>query len=942
MALISAIASLLNKRALGILAFVLMTGAPVRAASPLRVVAVESPNLASPDLVVVQKALGIAVGRHLDPNLIDEGIRSLHGSGEYQSVIVETLPEGKGLRVRLRGTKLKRLRNMTFTGVESDILDDTRRRLNLEEGETTDSRTFSVLKDALKEELEERGYYFAKIDIKVTDVPGTREADLEIVVDKGFQTSVAKVNIIGSAKDETANLKSLIAIKRGGAYSKAALDTSVDAINKYFKNNQYPTSKVDSTNLNFSEDKREVEVNILVKMGEKYRFQFVGNTVFSDIDLRDLLTEEILSQPDASSKVVEQLTKKYRSVGYHFCKVVVKNVLSDVDKLNIVRFEIEEGSKVIIDRTEFRILGGEIEDSVESLFYETAPGVLGRKIYWEEGMDEALRNLRASLEARGFLNPALGVPKTIFSEDGKGVQLLFDIDLGTRTYIAQANFQGVSQVSQKELEELSQFQVGEPFNRDRVRETRRKIVEYYQSRGYADVLVAEEEGNDGVTLSPDRKRATVNFKINEGRQYFVGQIRVQGAKKTKDIVVLREMKLDPGDVYDPALVRKSEDEIQLLGLFSRAEIVASNAPDGSNHKDLTVVVRENKPGLGELGLGGLYEDPRLRLITFSGIAYRNLMGLNHTATARAEVRLPITTEKEVIPFIEYAALLGYRAPYPFSLPFTYSTQISLDSFEVSPVGPKLQTRARIENKVERKLSSTLTANYKLHRYERTNTEILALTGGAASSEVERIGSTGPGVIVDFRNDIFNPTKGSLHTLDVEIAHPSILSDDDIGFMMMVCRNSFYVPLPGPFSLSFFGGIGYARSIIGTPLPKARLVNDLSLGGQTSIRGYAPRRFSPAPDDNSPITITQTAYYNARSELTIYLFSNISAALFLDTGQIFPDMRTRSGDDGKSARHDGVGFGIRYKTPVGPIVIDIAQGLGTEKESLKFYFTVGTF
>jgi outer membrane translocation and assembly module TamA len=39
----------------------------------------------------------------------------------------------------------------------------------------------------------------------------------------------------------------------------------------------------------------------------------------------------------------------------------------------------------------------------------------------------------------------------------------------------------------------------------------------------------------------------------------------------------------------------------------------------------------------------------------------------------------------------------------------------------------------------------------------------------------------------------------------------------------------------------------------------------------------------------------------------------------------------------------VGIGVRYKTPVGPVVIDFAKGLGsaTYAQGVRLYFTVGS-
>ncbi len=949
MALMFATASRSSKSYLGIfLGILLFASGQVCALSgfELPVSKIESPSFSGPDFVKITKVLGLTAGRPVDSQRLEEGIRALYTDGLVQTLVVEGTAEGLGIKIIIRGTRLRRLRKLQFSDVDSEIVTEVKTQLHLDEGEPIENRTLSLLREKIRQAYQNRGYYSAGVNVQILEQPETQDCDLEVKVDPGPPTEIARINLTGANKEETAQLRNLLTIKKGDVLAKKSVDESVEAIQKYLKANQYPTSKVEGANLNFIENNRQVEVNILVKMGERYQFAFFGNSVFSDLQLRELLTEEVLSQPDAAVKVAEEIERKYRVLGYHFARVLSKSVFLEDDRIQQVRFEIQEGYRILIDRTEFKESPSPSGEDLEGIFYGGAPGVLSRKIYWEEGINEALKTFRGALEASGYLNPAISPPKTIFSEDQKGVQLLFEVDLGTRTFLGALRLEGNQAFSAGDLLGEIRLSAEAPLNRAQVREARKRVLEFYQSRGYVDVAFIEEEGSDGIQFSPDRKRAELNFKLREGTQYRVGVVRIQGNRRTRPEVIIREMKIKEGDLFDPNQVRQSEEDIQLLGLFSRAEIVSTPSLADKAQKDLTVVVKETRPGLGEVGLGFLYEEPRFRLRTFFGAAYRNLLGLNHTANTRVELSLPIgkANNSTVIPFIEYAALLGYRAPYPFSLPLTYSAQVGLDSFEVSTVGPKLQTRARIENRIERKVSKPLTLFYRLHRFERTRTETKASDVTQASDRVDTIGSTGPGVIVDFRDDIFNPTRGSLHTLDFELAHPILLSQrepQEIGFLMAVNRNSFFVPLFQPFSLSLFAGFGYARSIIpGGTLPTARLVNDLSLGGQTSIRGFPVRTFSPVKKDSNGNDVNpyETAYYNMRSELTIYLFSNISAAVFFDTGQIFPSLRA-------DPRHDGVGFGFRYKTPVGPVVIDIAQGLpndGEKKESLRFYFTVGTF
>jgi outer membrane translocation and assembly module TamA len=73
--------------------------------------------------------------------------------------------------------------------------------------------------------------------------------------------------------------------------------------------------------------------------------------------------------------------------------------------------------------------------------------------------------------------------------------------------------------------------------------------------------------------------------------------------------------------------------------------------------------------------------------------------------------------------------------------------------------------------------------------------------------------------------------------------------------------------------------------------------------------------------------------NGRAEAVISLFGDLRFAVFADSGQIYPNWIPQP-------LRSGFGFGFRYKTPVGPGVVDIAQGVPSDGP-VRFYFTVGT-
>ncbi|MEO6155653.1 MAG: autotransporter assembly complex family protein [Thermomonas sp.] len=106
------------------------------------------------------------------------------------------------------------------------------------------------------------------------------------------------------------------------------------------------------------------------------------------------------------------------------------------------------------------------------------------------------------------------------------------------------------------------------------------------------------------------------------------------------------------------------------------------------------------------------------------------------------------------------------------------------------------------------------------------------------------------------------------------------------------------------------------------------------GGDRSVRGYGWHEIGPKVE----IDGGDSYYTGARNVLTTsveyerYLFGPWGAAVFVDSGSAFngrkPEMRT------------GVGFGLRWKSPVGPVRIDIAHGLDHPDSPITLHLNIG--
>ncbi len=103
------------------------------------------------------------------------------------------------------------------------------------------------------------------------------------------------------------------------------------------------------------------------------------------------------------------------------------------------------------------------------------------------------------------------------------------------------------------------------------------------------------------------------------------------------------------------------------------------------------------------------------------------------------------------------------------------------------------------------------------------------------------------------------------------------------------------------------------------------------GGDDSVRGYGYQRLSPRNADGDILGGKQKLVGSI--ELDYMFRDKWSAATFFDTGNAFDDWN----DIGLE---QGVGVGIRWYSPVGPLRIDLAKGISEPNSDLRLHIVFG--
>ena len=188
---------------------------------------------------------------------------------------------------------------------------------------------------------------------------------------------------------------------------------------------------------------------------------------------------------------------------------------------------------------------------------------------------------------------------------------------------------------------------------------------------------------------------------------------------------------------------------------------------------------------------------------------------------------------------------------------------------------------------------------------------------------------------DTRDDVAEPSRGDFFSGEVSLASRAL--GGEVGFLKTYLQGYWFKRLPGPRAviLATRASIGLAdgfprespptdddgNPIEGDPI----IIEDLPAserffaGGDTTIRGFAldtvgtPKTISPSgfPRGGNGVLIMNV-------ELRIPVFGDFGAAVFSDGGNVCE----RVTDFDITQLRGSVGFGVRYRSPIGPVRVDL--------------------
>lgn len=903
----------------------------------------------------------LEVGRPLDSADIARSLQSLFRTGRYANLSVDAEQRDGGVAVTFLTEANWFIGNVEIVGVDSPPTTpqmETATRLRL--GHLLTPEKVSEAQRQLRRLLAENGFQAPAIRVERVEDFEEYSVDLIFHVTVGERSHFGDIVVTGDAEIEARQVREVARWKRKKLMTDERIEDGVARLRKYLQKRDYWQSDVDVIGRDFNPDEGRVDLVVKINRGPRVLVRVEGFDL-SDKKIRRYapIFEEGVVDEDLLIEGARNLRNFLQSKGYFDAMVEYERAGSNADPIEIV-YRITPGPRRSLDRVEIRGARFFPEQTIrERLLVEEKSFLQRRRGRYSESLVERdVESIERLYRTNGFRNVRVR-PRIDenYQGDAGTLAVLFEIDEGNPTLVDRLEVSGMERFPLDADEFRFSTEQNQPFSESSVAADRDLILAEYYNAGFQDASF-----DWSVEPADDEDRVAVSYVVREGERLQVRRVVIDGRRHTKLPIVERQIVVEPGAPLSQTAMFDSQRRLYDLGIFSKVEVALQNPEGEEPAKDVLFELEESRRWA--IGFGGGAEFARLGGATvdidspigeaaFSPratleLTRLNLRGKGHTLGLRTRVSN-----------LQQRALLTYENPrftgsekWKMILSGLYDTSRNVRTF----------TGARAEGafQLEHQLSSFRTGLYR-YTYRRTtiDEDTLRITPLLVplNAQPVRAALFSGTYIEDRRDDPIDATRGSFNSVDLGLASGYWGSQPD--FFRFLGQNSSYHRISRKLTLARTLQLGLLTPwgdkellddpsaglfLDSRPDPRLPLSERFFSGGANTHRGFPFNQAGPRdPTTGFPIGGGAQLLHSLEMRFPL-VGDNIGGVLFHDAGNVYSTL----GDVSFSLQQDrrpqvdgrelfdydymvhAVGFGLRYRTPVGPVRIDLAYSLNAPR------------
>lgn len=687
------------------------------------------------------------------------------------------------------------------------------------------------------------------------------------------------------------------------------------------------------------------------------RIDFIGNNSLRRSELLDAITikvNDVVSQ--LKIKADEQAIKnKYLEKGFPDVKVSSDVENLDSESVSLV-FSIDEGEKIAIEAFKFegnmvfseRTLRGVLSLKTKSLLNDGA--------FQEAKLLADQQAIAQYYQDRGYVDAKVTdvVRQVRKDEQGKNLMTItFKIQEGKAYTLGSVNFEGNKIFSTEQLSQLVYSKPGQPINVKKLEADLQRVADLYYENGYIFNTITRKE-------SRDETAATISYTINivERNRAHIENIIIRGNKKTKESVILREIPLEPGDIFSKTKVLDGLRNLYNLQYFSA---ITPETPPGSADNLMNLVFNVEEQPTADIQFGLTFSgssDPNAFPISgLIKLSDRNFLGNGDQASfelngspdtqslglsyaRRWLFGLPLSGSFDLnLSHSQKTALMDNLYPY-FNGDEPYAFSDGFDSYQQYIDANKIPPEAYQMKFDQWKISLGFSTGYRFN----TIAGILGVSGGLRVGLVRNA----------YDSDLYRPFDPTLRSQNNQWTPSNVIWSS----LSLDQRDIYYDPSKGYYGIQRFGIYGllpfeqehYLRTdtkaeafvtLFNVPLSDSFAFKGV-FGIHSGLSLILPQSFNAQPviEDNNSLVIdgmfTARGWYSMRynyglalwenwAELRIPLAPNILALdWFFDAAAVKEDWYTMFNQLTMEDFRFSMGAGLRFTIPQFPFRFSLAK------------------
>ncbi len=546
-------------------------------------------------------------------------------------------------------------------------------------------------------------------------------------------------------------------------------------------------------------------------------------------------------------------------------------------------------------------VSGKVQEQVQSsLSIAKEQGQTGLSSDWISVMHQrAPDEIRESLQALGYYRAnATGELR----QDGPLWLASYRIEPGTalpvKTLSVSVTGEGAADpVLIQALRKLP-LKRGEPMHHGRYEASKSQLERLAAERGYLDARWSRHE----ALVDLNAYTAAVYLTLDTGRRYRFGTVEFPEVN-IKRSVLAKFVPFKHGEPYSTAKLLDLQNKLRDTNYFTQVEVAPRREGQKDGQIPIAVHLTPNKKLRYSVGLGfGTDTGPRLAL------------GIDNRYTNRRGNRLSL--EARISPVLS-------KGTFEYSIPYAgpRNARISLTGSLLQEDTDTARSRA-IQLGVSHisqvwGWQQTLSLRYLFEDFE-------------VADEQRRVALLLPGIgwWRSEANDPLYPTRGYRLSFDFTGAFEGLVSDTSL--IQGRALGKLIRPVGKRDRLLLRGEFGATSTPDFDRLPASLR---FFAGGDNSIRGFGFKNLGPRNARGLVIGGRYLAVGSLEYEHRLRdRWDKWGVAVFTDIGNAFNDFNDKL--------HYSVGVGLRWRSPVGPVRLDVATGISEDDTPVRLHLTLG--